>query len=41
MMTRKIAEYAKVCNVAELDMLKALQSDPFAREQFEAWKAEK
>lgn len=41
MITRNIATYAKLCNVDPQDMLRHLQLDPFAREQFEAWKSGK
>jgi len=38
MMTRNILRYAQACNVEPRDMVRALQSDPNARDQFEAWK---
>lgn len=37
-MTINIRNYAKACNVDLMDMLRALQKDPDARQQFEAWK---
>jgi hypothetical protein len=39
MITNNIRRYAQVCNVEPQDMVKHLQADSFAREQFEAWKA--
>jgi hypothetical protein len=38
MMTNNIRLYAAVCNVNAEDMVKHLQSDGLAREQFESWK---
>ena len=38
MITNNICRYAQACNVDPRDMVKHLQADSFAREQFEAWK---
>jgi hypothetical protein len=38
MITRNLLAYAKVCNVEVADLIMRLQRDPFAREQFNAWK---
>jgi len=40
MITINILAYAKACNVDVQDMIKALQNDPMALPQFEAWKRE-
>ncbi len=40
MMTINIALYARACNVDPASMLSHLQSDSFARQQFEEWKSE-
>lgn len=40
LITRNLELYAEACNLDPRSLLHHLQNDPFARQQFAAWKAE-